>query len=310
MQFLDVRTDYAFKKVFGSEQSKDILMCFLNAVLDFDGEKIDDLTIVDPYQVPEIKGMKDTFVDVKAQLSNNTQVIIEMQVLNVEGFEKRILYNAAKTYSAQLQKGHRFQELNPVIALTITNFKMFEEFETVTSYFKLLEKNHLTHYKNDIELVFIELPKFNKTDQELNNICDKWIYFIKNAGKLDFIPLNLEIEKPIKKAFDIANTTGLSYEELEAQYKRFDFINMQISALEYAEKKVRKALEQGLQQGLEKGIEQGLEKGIEQGIEQGARKKAIEMANIMLQKNYAFAEIAELTNLTVELIEQISKEHD
>ena len=72
--------------------------------------------------------MKDTFVDVKAELSDNTQVIIEMQVLNHEGFEKRVLYNAAKNYSLQLKKGDAYHLLNPVIALTITDKYILQNF--------------------------------------------------------------------------------------------------------------------------------------------------------------------------------------
>lgn len=103
MRFLDVKTDFAFKKVFGSEQSTAILIDFLNAVLEYPPEQaIKDLTIVDPYQIPMIIGMKDTYVDVKALLANGNQVIIEMQVLNVKGFEQRVLFNAAKSYSLQL----------------------------------------------------------------------------------------------------------------------------------------------------------------------------------------------------------------
>jgi len=75
MQFLDVKTDFAFKKVFGSDHSKTILIDFLNAVIDFDRAAITDLTIVDPYQIPLLKGMKDSYVDVKAILSNKTKVI-------------------------------------------------------------------------------------------------------------------------------------------------------------------------------------------------------------------------------------------
>ena len=98
MKFLDVKTDFAFKKVFGSEDSKDILINFLNSVIIFENnQKIQSLTIVDPYNIPMLKGMKDTYVDVKAVLDNDCHVIIEMQVLNCEGFEKRILYNAAKS---------------------------------------------------------------------------------------------------------------------------------------------------------------------------------------------------------------------
>ena len=80
MQFLDVKTDFAFKKVFGSEQPKNILIDFLNAIIDFGDETIADLEIVDPYQIPLLKGMKDSYVDVKAILSNHTKVIIEMPV--------------------------------------------------------------------------------------------------------------------------------------------------------------------------------------------------------------------------------------
>ena len=157
MRFLDVKTDFAFKKVFGSQQSKPVLVDFLNAMLDYSGEfAIADLEIVDPYQIPLIKGMKDTFVDVKAVLANGSRVIIEMQVLNIEGFEQRILYNAAKQYSSQLLKGEHYRLLNPVIALTFTDFILFKEApEQVISRFRLIE------YGDDIELVFVELPNFS-----------------------------------------------------------------------------------------------------------------------------------------------------
>ena len=150
MQFLDVKTDFAFKKVFGSDHSKTILIDFLNAVIDFDRAAITDLTIVDPYQIPLLKGMKDSYVDVKAILSNKTKVIIEMQVLNVEGFEKRVLYNVAKLYSTQLKKTQNYDSLEPIIALTITDFEMFAEFRKAISYWNVREKETLLTYTDDI----------------------------------------------------------------------------------------------------------------------------------------------------------------
>ena len=193
MRFLDVKTDFAFKKVFGSQQSKPVLIDFLNAMLDYSGEfTIANLDIVDPYQIPLIKGMKDSFVDVKAVLANGSRVIIEMQVLNIEGFEQRILYNAAKQYSSQLLKGEHYRLLNPVIALTFTDFTLFHDAPgQVISRFKLIEKQRLVQYSDDIELVFVELPKFEHTLDQLVNIQQQWIYFIKNAGKLDYIPRSL-----------------------------------------------------------------------------------------------------------------------
>ncbi len=279
MQFLDVKTDFAFKKVFGSEQSKGILISFLNSLIDFyDDNKIIDLTIVDPYQIPLLKGMKNTYVDVKAMLSNGTKVIIEMQVLNIEGFEKRILYNAAKSYSTQLERTGHYTSLEPVIALTITDFIMFKDIENLITYFQLREKETLIEYNGDIELIFIELPKFNKTEKELETITDKWIYFIQNSGSLEYIPETMK-DSEIIEAFDIANIAGLNEEEYEIQFKRKDFIYLQQGAT----KKAR-------------------EEGREKGREEGERKREIEIAKMMLKENIELSLIVKTTGLAEEEI--------
>ncbi|MFH1961416.1 MAG: Rpn family recombination-promoting nuclease/putative transposase [bacterium] len=307
MQFLDVKTDFAFKKVFGSQESKDILISFLNAIIDFgEGEKIVDLTIVDPYQIPLVNGMKDSFVDVKAKLSNHKNVIIEMQVLNVSGFEKRILYNAAKSYSTQLSKGEDFTTLEPIIALTITDFVMFNGVENVITYFNLMEKKTLIRYNDEIELIFIELPKFKKDENKLDSIADKWIYFIKNAGKLDYTPKTLEKELAINKAFDIANMAGMSREELEAQHKKLDYIWLHKGAITFAlNQGLEQGLEQGREQGIEQGIKQGKEEGREEGKEQGKKEKAIEMAKSLLSLKIDIEKILKVTGLTIDEIEKI-----
>ena len=303
MRFLDVKTDFAFKKVFASEQSTAILIDFLNAVLEYPPElAITELTIVDPYQIPLLKGMKDSYVDVKAKLANGKKVIIEMQVLNMPGFEQRILYNAAKSYSTQLAEGEAYSLLNPVIALTLTDFELFTT-PDLTSRFKLLEKTHLIEYKDDIELIFIELPKFNLTEAELTSAKDRWLYFIKNAGSLRFIPESLAKEKNIHQAFDIANRAGMSEEELEAQRSRTDFITMQRASIEMA---LNQGHQTGLEQGIEIGIEQGLEQGIEIGIEQGAKAKAIDIAKQLLA-TFDDATIATMTGLSLQEITQLRK---
>ncbi len=282
MDFLDIKTDFAFKKVFGSEESKEILINFLNAVIIFNhSQHIKSLTIVDPYNIPMLKGMKDTYVDVKAVLDDGSHVIIEMQVLNTEGFEKRILYNAAKKYSSQLKKGDDFKLLNPVIALTITDFTLFKEHQDVISHFKLIEKQHLIDYLDDIELIFIELPKFTKVESELSNIRDKWIYFIKNAGTLDYIPKNLNEE--LEKAFDIANEANFTEQELELQHRKKDWVYMQKSSLDLAKK-----------QGIEQGIEQNKETVVIKSFKSG-------LDHDLIQK---------ITGLNEELIERIINQYE
>jgi predicted transposase/invertase (TIGR01784 family) len=243
MTFLDVKTDYAFKKVFGSNENKPLLISFLNSVIIFThNAKIKDLIIQDPYSIPMLKGMKDSFVDVKATLDNNTKVIIEMQVLNHKGFEKRVLYNMAKNYSIQLNKAEDYHLLNPVIALNIVDFIMFEDSPKTITNFKLLEKEEFINYSDDIELIFIELPKFKKELKELNNLQEKFIYFIKNADTLNLIPKELE---DISQALSTINEASLTKEELELQHKRKEFISVQKSSIELAK-------EQGIKQGIQK----------------------------------------------------------
>ncbi|WP_231948059.1 Rpn family recombination-promoting nuclease/putative transposase [Phormidesmis priestleyi] len=150
--YINPKTDFAFKKIFGSKQSTDILLSFLNAILYQSRPIIEDLEILDPYQAPRIKGIKDSYLDVKATIVGNKTVIIKMQVLNVLGFEKRVLYNAAKAFSIQLNVGDDYTLLNSVIALTITDFEMFPESPKVISRYKLKEQDDLTDYSEDIEL--------------------------------------------------------------------------------------------------------------------------------------------------------------
>ncbi|MEA5487277.1 MULTISPECIES: Rpn family recombination-promoting nuclease/putative transposase [Pseudanabaena] len=280
MKFINPKIDFAFKRIFGSEQSHDILISFLNAMLYEGLDIIQDLEILDPYLAPKIRGIKDTYVDVKANIRNQegeiTSVIIEMQVLNVEGFEKRILYNASKAYSTQLDIGEDYTILQPVIALTITDFEMFPELEQILSRFILKEKTYLTDYPvYDIELVFIELPKFKKELEELETITDKWLYFLKTARKLDAVPTVMDNEPAIKKAFAIASQANLSKQELDDLERRSIFIHDQRNAL-------KKATRLGLEQGKKEGIQQGIQQGIEQGIEQGELKAKLAIAQQLL----------------------------
>jgi predicted transposase/invertase (TIGR01784 family) len=251
MRFINPKTDYAFKKIFGSEQSHNILISFLNAIL-YDGNVvIKDLEILNPYLAPRIRGVKATYLDVKAHLDNGTTVIIEMQVLNIEGFEKRILYNAAKAYSTQLGVGQDYNLLDPVIALTITDFEMFPEINQLISRFILKEKDFLVDYPiYDIELVFVELPKFDKKVDRLETLADKWLYFLKCARQLDVVPESMNLVPEIKQAFDMANEVNLSPEQIEDMEMQEMFIHDQRNA-------IKKALNQGRQEGLEEGVEQG-----------------------------------------------------
>ena len=238
MNFINPKTDFAFKKIFGSNQSKEILISFLNAILYPGQTVIQELEIHNPYLFPQIQEIKDTYLDIKANITGNKTVIIEMQILNVEAFRKRILDNATKAYSTQLITGERYHLLNPVIAITITDFEMFEETDEVISRFVFKEKRRLVDYLADeLELVFIELPKFNRKLHELQNVADKWIYFLKEANILDAVPDTMRSVPEIMQAFRIANKASLTREELEDLERREMYIQDRRGAIALATRK-------------------------------------------------------------------------
>ena len=223
--------------------------------------------------------MKDTYLDVKALLDDGTSVIIEMQVLNVEGFEKRILYNAAKTYSTQLGTGDDYTLLNPVIALTITDFVMFDELDGYRSCFVLKEKDFLFDYPTyDLELVFVELPKFEQSLAQLDSLMAQWLFFLKNAKNLQGIPQQMETVPALRQAFEFANQSNLTPEELEDLEHREMFIHDQRNA-------IKRALNQGIEQGREEGIRL--------------------VAKHMKAAGMAIAQIAQITGLSAEDIETL-----
>ena len=290
MIFINPKTDYAFKKIFGSSESKDILISFLNALIYEGNPTIEDLEIINPNLPPKLEGLKDSYLDVKAQLSDGTLVIIEMQVLNVQSFGKRVFYNAAKTYAFQLEAAQGYRLLKPVIALTITDFEMFPDSEEFSSRFVLKEVNkNFTYPENELDLVFVELPKFTKELEQLETLADKWIYFMKNARSLTSVPETMDSVPEIHQAFEIANQVKLSREEVADLDRREQFIYDQQGAI------MKASLE---------GIEQGIEQGREEGIEQGKRFEKLAIAQQLLSQ-LDNAKISQVTGLSVEDVENL-----
>jgi predicted transposase/invertase (TIGR01784 family) len=287
--FINPKTDFAFKKIFGSKKSTDILISFLDAILYNATNTILDLEILDPYQAPRIKGIKDSYLDVKATLADHTTVIIEMQVLNTLGFEKRVLYNAAKAFSIQLGVGEDYTLLNPVIALIITDFKMFEDTPKIISRYRLKETDEMTDYSDGIELVFVELPKFTKSLNELETLLDQWLYFLKSANQLETVPPQMEQVPALNHAFEVAKQSRLSKKELDLLEKREMFLHDNRNAILYAE---------------QKGLQKGLQKGRQEGLEAGDRQARLTIARQLLGVLEVDA-IAHTTGLTLSEIQQL-----
>ncbi|MEM1169229.1 MAG: Rpn family recombination-promoting nuclease/putative transposase [Cyanobacteria bacterium P01_H01_bin.35] len=253
MNFVSPKIDYAFKKIFGSEESKEILISFLNAII-YNGEKIiESLTIINPFNPGKVISLKDTYLDVKAVLFDGSVVVIEMQVASMTGFSKRVMYNLVKGYINQLKTGDDYLLLRPAIAVTITDFILFQnkknqqnKVDVINTFvFKHREQNW-EYADEELKLIFVELPRFNKNLSELETLADKWIYFLKETANLDEIPEGLGVVAEIEQALNIANKINMTPEELEIVDRRAIALQDERGRISYAE-----------QQGLVKGEAKG-----------------------------------------------------
>jgi len=279
MKFLDPTNDVAFKKIFGNDQKKEILMSLLNSLLGLkEGKKIVEVEIQNPYQVPKIAELKNTVLDVKCKDQRNISYLVEMQVAKANGFEKRVLYYTSKAYINQIEIGEDYPHLNLVVFLGILDFQIFDSPEYLSSHLILNQNTH-EHALKDLYFNFVELPKFNKSEEELETVEDKWIYFLKNAKNLEVVPETMK-ESEIKSAFESLKKFGWNKEELEV----YDTIS------------IYRQDERGR-----------LEQAKIDGLKEGEKKGKIDTALKMLQKKYAAETIADLTGLSPDEISRLAQ---
>ena len=240
-KFLDPKNDIAFRKVFGSEKHKDILIHFINDILELKGsDQIEGVEFLSPVQDAEIAYKKQSIVDVLCKDKNGVQIIVEMQVAPTKGFEKRAQYYASKAYSRQLNSGQeedgKYQNLKEVIFIAIADCIIFKDKTEYKSDHVILDKNSHEHDLQDFSFTFIELPKFNKTNiSELNTILEKWCFFFKNAAKTSEEDLEKLIgsDLVIKQAYDALSQFNWSEPELVAYDEEIKRIRDNIAALDY-----------------------------------------------------------------------------
>lgn len=273
MKFVDVKNDVAFRKIFGNEQKKVILISFLNAILGLEGQdKIKHITLVDPFQLPRIRGEKASIIDVRATDLRGRSFIVEMQVAEKEGFGKRIQYYSCKEYASQIDRGDDYALLSPVYFIGILNFKFFPSKNYFSKHLIIDEETGVCTL-DDLKFRFIELTKFKKKEHELKTIIDKWTYFIKRADKLEVIPNDTDDEGLLA-----------AYEEA----KKHNWTKEEFDAYIYA----------GMREQDQKGEIKAAEK-------RGTQQKTIAVIKKCLNKGMPITDIADIIDLPVETVEQL-----
>ncbi|OQY06539.1 MAG: transposase [Fusobacteriia bacterium 4572_132] len=277
------KIDLVFRKLFGSEENKDILLSFINGILE--GETvIKDLTLKNPYNLSFYMSGKMTILDIKAEDENGIWYDIEMQISEQGFYGKRALYYWSKVYSDQIEKAEDFRELKKTIGIHLLDFKYFDDDRYIRNIvLKDMETDEIYPELNYEELYFIEMSKFKKKYSEVKTVLDRWITFMNRAYELDKnnIPKELE-DEVIKKAID----------KLEVMY-----FNEQEREVYEAERKIKMNRKEELRTAEEKGIKEGKREGI--------REEKIEIAKNLLKNNVDVQIIITSTGLNIEEIEKL-----
>ena len=280
--FADPKTDVIFKKIFGEQAHKDLLIALLNSLLELDdAHRILDLEYLSPEQLPPHEGLKLSILDVRCIDALGTRYVVEMQVIEVEGFEKRVVYNACKAYSTQFPSGVDYPALNDVIAVTICDFQLWPP-EPGRPAVPMLSHWHMTERRSgqaglpEVQYVFLELPKYTAGDQP-RSTAEKWAWFFRESRNFRQVPPALA-EQPYATALDVARVANLS----EAEGTAYERERMAITAfhggLSLAE---RRGMERGIEEGIEKGMAKGIEKGKQLGLLEGTRGAIRDLCEVL-----------------------------
>lgn len=278
MRYLDPKADLTFKKVFG--EHKDLMKSFLNALLPLNpDQEIEDLEYLTPELVPETPMKKHSIVDVRCRDIRGRHFIVEMQTFWNSGFEQRLLFNAAKAYVRQLDRTDRYTTLQPVYALGLIDAVPFPDLEDFYHVYRFAHERHADRVIPDLQLVFIELPKFRPSSLSDRRMAVLWLRFLTEINEHTCrVPEELLDSPEVSKALGIVEESAFDSAQL-ARYESFwDMVRVENTRYDSA-------------------FREGLNEGIVRGIVEGEREKALSIARQMRAAGLPVAEIERFTGI-------------
>ena len=277
---LSPKVDFVFKKIFGNEQHPEILISFLNAVIQSD-DPIKSVEIKNTDIEKEYLNAKFSRLDIRALTNRDEQINIEIQVRDEYNMIKRSLYYWSKMYDSQLEKRGKYESLKRTICINVLDFSFLSD-DKFHSGYRLKDIKTNEELTDVMEIHFIELPKAKNTDTD-NNILQAWVNFINNPGQTEI--KNQEMQDAMNELVRLSSNKD----------ERFLY-----------EKRLESIIE--LNSSMDSGFKRGIEQGIEQGIKRGKIETSLQIAKNLLKAGTDIETICSATKLTREEIEQL-KEH-
>jgi predicted transposase/invertase (TIGR01784 family) len=281
-KYINPFTDYGFKRLFGEEPNKDLLLDFLNELLKDQEGRITEISYLPNEKLPIAIGDRRAIFDIYCTNEKGEQFIVEMQKAEQKFFKDRTVFYSTFPIQEQARNKDQFWnfELKTVYTIGILDF-VFEESDPdkYRHDVKLTEQETKEVFYDKLTYIYLEMPKFNKTEKELETRFDKWMFVLKNLPKLDRIPVELK-EQIFLKLFKTAEIAKLKPEE----YKQYE-------ASMNAYRDVKNSIDTAFEKGIEKGI----------------IKEKIEVAKTGLKEGLPIEVIMKLTGLSEEEINEIKE---
>ena len=286
-KFINPFTDYGFKLIFGREVSKDLLIEFLNDLLE--GERvITDLQFLNNEQLPLYPEGRGIIYDVYCTTDTGEKIIVEMQNRMQSNFKERSIYYLSRAIINQGRVGNEWKfEIKAVYGVFLMNYFIIDKNIKLRTDVILSDRETGELFSDKFREIFIALPLFNKNEEECETNFERWIYILNNMETLKRMPFKAR-KAVFEKLEDIADVASMSPEDRERYDNSVKVYRDYLVTMDAAE---------------QKGIKEGLEKGIEKGMKEGTQRAQLKIARNMKAKGIDNESIAECTDLPLSIIE-------
>ena len=279
-RYISLLTDFGFKRIFGTKPNKDLLINFLNSL--FEGEQvITDVRYLNSEHVGDVFAERKAIFDVYCENEHGDKFIVEMQNAYQKYFKDRSLFYSTFPIREQAPKGSDWNfQLDHVYTVALLNFDLEEpafDAKDINHDVGLLDKKTFKVFNDKLTFKYVEIAKFNKSEDELVTLYDKWLYVLKNLSRLDKRPVALK-ERVFSKLFEeaeIAKFTKTELREYEDSLKAY----------------------RDVKNSIDTALEQGLVQGRAEGRAEGERGMALQIARKMLSQGIDLKSVLEMTGL-------------
>ena len=289
------KNDLVFKMIFGNPNNHEVLIGFLQSVLDIPKEEYDTIELVDPnFRIDELGG-KLGILDVKLHTKSGSIINIEIQVKKASDLKQRILFYVSRMITEQLPEGERYDKIKRVISIMIcTDHNLIEDSVKYHNRYLLRDNESGSLFTDLLEINILEFKKVPLKDE---SILASWLKFLNTTNKEELDMISTK-NSALKKAV-------CEYKKITSDERKRMLIQAREDAWRDEEARKKAAYEDGIKEGEKKGKQEGLKEGVEKGLKEGEKNSKIQIAKKMMSKNINISEIIEFTGLSENDLENL-----